>query len=129
MAAKLMNKGEHASVSEQSVGSKSEFERLLEESFNYKFEQGDIVTGDVVRIERDGVLVDVGGKSEGFVPVKEISNMPVDSIDEVVKVGDRLEFYILREENENGQLTLSLKRVAQARGWVQLEQHNLRRSS
>lgn len=101
---------------------KTEFEKLLQESFKYNFEQGDIVTGNVVRIERDGVLVDVGGKSEGFVPIKELSNMPMDSAEDVVKVGDRLEFYILREENENGQLTLSLKRVAQARGWVQLEQ-------
>jgi ribosomal protein S1 len=101
---------------------KSEFERLLEESYVSKFEQGDIVKGHVVRIERDGVLVDVGGKSEGFVPVKEISNMPVDRVEDAVKVGDELEFYILREENENGQLTLSLKRVAQARGWVLLEQ-------
>ena len=107
---------------QQSEGSaKSEFELLLGESFNYKFGQGDIITGDVVRIERDGVLVDVGSKSEGFVPFKELSNIPVGSIDDVVKIGDRLEFYILREENENGQLTLSLKRVAQARGWVQLE--------
>lgn len=101
---------------------KSEFEKLLQESFKYNFEQGDIVTGNVVRIERDGILVDVGGKSEGFVPIKELSNMPIDNPDDCVKVGDRLEFYILREENENGQLTLSLKRVAQARGWVQLEQ-------
>ncbi len=101
---------------------RSEFEKLLDESFTYSFEQGDIITGDVVRIERDGVLVDVGGKSEGFVPYKEISNIPINSIDDVIKVGDRLEFYILREENENGQLTLSIKRVAQARGWVKLEE-------
>lgn len=101
---------------------KSEFEKLLQESFKYNFEQGDIVTGNVVRIERDGILVDVGGKSEGFVPIKELSNMPINDPDDVVKVGDRLEFYILREENENGQLTLSMKRVAQARGWVLLEQ-------
>lgn len=107
---------------QQVANSKSEFEKLLEESFSYRFEQGDIVTGTVVRIERDGILVDVGSKSEGFVPAKEISNMPVDHIEDIVHTGDRLEFYILREENENGQLTLSLKRVAQARGWVQLEQ-------
>ncbi len=101
---------------------KTEFEKLLEATFRSKFEQGSIVTGDIVRIERDGVLVDVGAKSEAFVPVKELSNMPFDDIHEVVKIGDRFEFYILREENENGQLTLSLKRVAQARGWVQLEE-------
>jgi len=120
----LLDKGERVSVSEQQLeeNSKTEFERLLGETFGYKFEQGDIITGNVVRIERDGVLVDVGGKSEGFVPYKEISNIPIDSIEDVLKVGDRLEFYILREENENGQLTLSLKRVAQARGWTQLEE-------
>lgn len=126
-AKNLMFKGEHLSVSEQQQqqlqeNSRSEFERLLSETFSYKFEQGDIITGNVVRIERDGILVDVGGKSEGFVPFKEISNIPIDSIEDVIKVGDRMEFYILREENENGQLTLSLKRVAQARGWTLLEE-------
>jgi len=101
----------------------SEFEQLLGETLSVKYEQGDIVAGFIVRIERDGVLVDVGSKSEGFVPVKELSNSPIEKVDDIVKIGDRLEFYILREENENGQLTLSLKRVAQARGWVLLDQH------
>ncbi|MBK7746088.1 MAG: 30S ribosomal protein S1 [Candidatus Obscuribacter sp.] len=121
------DKGVTISVTEQQVeNSKSEFERLLEESLSHKFEQGDIVPGNVVRVERDGVLVDVGGKSEGFVPMKEVSNVTVDHINDVCKVGESYEFYILREENENGQLTLSLKRVAQARGWVQLE--NMKRN-
>jgi small subunit ribosomal protein S1 len=114
--------GENVSVAETVEKVKSEFERLLEQTPDLKFEQGDIVQGFIVRVERDGVLVDVGGKSEGFVPIKEISNMPLDRVEDEVKVGDRRELYILREENENGQLTLSLKRVAQARGWVQLEQ-------
>ncbi|HMP51068.1 MAG TPA: S1 RNA-binding domain-containing protein [Candidatus Melainabacteria bacterium] len=112
-------------MSEQQVEQnplREEFEKLLEETLQIRYQQGDIVKGGVVRIERDGVLVDVGAKSEGFVPYKEISNMPVDHVDEVVKIGEEYEFYILREENENGQLTLSLKRVAQARGWVKLEE-------
>lgn len=107
---------------QQEPNAKSEFELLLSEQPDLKFEQGDIVAGNIVRVERDGVLVDVGGKSEGFVPSKEVSNIPLDHVEDSIKVGDRLEFYILREENENGQITLSLKRVAQARGWVQLEQ-------
>ena len=59
-------KGATISVAEKQLEqpAKSEFERLLEESYVSKFEQGDIVKGHVVRIERDGVLVDVGGKSE-----------------------------------------------------------------
>ncbi len=118
----LKTKGETNSVSDTTQNPlREEFEKLLEETLQFRYEQGDIVTGDIVRIERDGVLVDVGAKSEGFVPLKEVSNMPMEHIDDVVKVGDRYEFYILREENEYGQLTLSLKRVAQARGWVKLE--------
>jgi small subunit ribosomal protein S1 len=118
----LKPKGDSNSVSDTTQNPlREEFEKLLEETLQFRYEQGDIVTGDIVRIERDGVLVDVGAKSEGFVPVKEVSNMPMEHIDDVVKVGDRYEFYILREENEYGQLTLSLKRVAQARGWVKLE--------
>ncbi|HMO22901.1 MAG TPA: S1 RNA-binding domain-containing protein, partial [Candidatus Melainabacteria bacterium] len=95
-------------MSEQQVEQnplREEFEKLLEETLQIRYQQGDIVKGGVVRIERDGVLVDVGAKSEGFVPYKEISNMPVDHVDEVVKIGEEYEFYILREENENGQLT------------------------
>lgn len=121
----LKVKGETSQVSEQQVENnnlKDEFEKLLEETLQFRYEQGDIVEGSVVRIERDGLLVDVQAKSEGFVPAKEVSNMPVDNIEDVVEIGKKYEFYILREENENGQLTLSLKRVAQARGWVKLEE-------
>lgn len=117
--------GETKSVSEQQVEQnplREEFEKLLEETLQVRYSQGDIVEGEVVRVERDGVLVDVGAKSEGFVPYKEISNMPMDNIEDIVTRGEKYEFYILREENENGQLTLSLKRVAQARGWVKLEE-------
>jgi small subunit ribosomal protein S1 len=123
MGAATKIKGADISVTEKQLDQpKSEFERLLDEQVSLKFQQGDIVTGKVVRVERDGVLVDVGSKSEGFVPIKEISNLPMDAISEKVKVDEKHEFYILREENENGQLTLSLKRVDQARGWVTLEQ-------
>lgn len=121
----LQVKGDKHSVSEQKVDQnplKDEFERLLEETLQHRYEQGDIVHGSVVRIERDGVLVDVGAKSEGFVPAKEVSNMPNEDLEDAVEVGKEYEFYILREENENGQLTLSLKRVAQARGWTKLEE-------
>ncbi|MDX2106339.1 MAG: S1 RNA-binding domain-containing protein, partial [Candidatus Melainabacteria bacterium] len=72
----LQAKGEANSVSDQQNQLKEEFERLLEETLQQKYEQGDIVKGDVVRVERDGVLVDVGAKSEGFVPQKEVSNVP-----------------------------------------------------
>lgn len=83
------------------------------------FAQGEIVKGIVIRVSPDEVLVDVGGKSEGVIPKKELSSSHVADPREFVQENDELELYILREENEDGQLTLSKKRVDQARGWIQ----------
>lgn len=86
-----------------------------------KFNQGDIITGVVIKVGHDEVLVDVGGKSEGIIPIRELSSTPVSNPREFVQVGDELELYILRDENEDGQLTLSKRRVDQARGWIQAQ--------
>ncbi len=99
-------------------------EQTMEEFIDYdstfrNFQQGDIVTGYVIRVSPDEVLVDVGGKSEGVIPIRELSSTHVGDPREFVSEGDELELYILREENEDGQLTLSKKRVDQARGWIQ----------
>ena len=54
-----------------------EFVRLLEESYNYKFSVADVVKGIVIKQENDGFLVDIGAKTEAFLPNKEITNSPV----------------------------------------------------
>lgn len=102
----------------------SEFEKLLKEGkYNFKFTQGDIVKGKVVFLEKDGALVDIGGKSEAFVPFKELTNKTKRvKIDELLKIGEEYEFYILREEDDEGQILLSLKKVNQAQGWNKLEE-------
>ncbi len=87
------------------------------ESTFTNLEQGKIVKGTVVRVDYNEALVDVGGKSEGYLPLREISNTPVASAKEVLEVGEEVELYVLREANEDGQVTLSKKRVDQARGW------------
>ncbi|HEY9899898.1 MAG TPA: 30S ribosomal protein S1 [Pantanalinema sp.] len=98
------------------------------ESTFVDFQQGDIVKGRVVRVSPDEILVDVGGKSEGVIPIKELSAIPVGNVREFIKEGEELELYVLREEDEDGQLTLSKRRVDQARGWVQaLEDYNQER--
>jgi 4-hydroxy-3-methylbut-2-enyl diphosphate reductase len=96
-----------------------QFEEIDYESTFRNFQQGDIVKGYVIKVAPDEVLVDVGGKSEGVIPIRELSSTPVHDPKELLSVGDELELYILREENEDGQLTLSKKRVDQARGWLQ----------
>lgn len=111
---KLMQERESAEM--------SEFEKLLTESFKYSFKVADVVEGTVVKIEKNGVLVDIGSKSEAVVPLRELSNVPYENIDDVVVVGDKKEFFILKEEDEDGQVTLSLKRVHLAKNWTKLDE-------
>ncbi|MFN8578038.1 MAG: S1 RNA-binding domain-containing protein [Candidatus Sericytochromatia bacterium] len=87
------------------------------ESTFTNLEQGRIVKGVVVRVDRNEALIDVGGKSEGFLPLREMAANSPASAKDVLEVGEELELYVLREANEDGQVTLSKKRVDQARGW------------
>lgn len=98
----------------------SEFEKLLN-SYDYTFNKGDLVTGTVIGFESAGALIDIGAKTAALVPNKEVSNAPIKSADDVLKPGDQKEFLIIREEDEDGQLTLSLKKVAAAYSWQKLE--------
>ena len=98
--------------------SMDEFERLLEESYSKSYSVADIVEGAVIKKESEGYLVSVKGvKTEAFLPLKEISNAE-DA--ESVEIGDTKEFYVLKEENDDESMLLSLKRLAFAQAWAQL---------
>lgn len=95
-----------------------EFERLLEESFSKPNSVADIVEGTVIRKENEGFLVSVkGAKTEAFLPNKEISTSEGS---ENIEIGDVKEFYVLKEENDEDGMLLSLKRLAFAQAWAQL---------
>lgn len=95
-----------------------EFEKLLEESFSNSHSVADIVEGTVIRKEQDGYLVSVrGAKTEAFLPNREISTAE-DSAP--IEIGDVKEFYVLKEENDEDRMVLSLKRLAFAQAWAQL---------
>jgi ribosomal protein S1 len=96
------------------------FEKLLSGKFDYAFQRGDIIRGKVISKEPNGLLVDIGAKTAAFLPAKEMGNRSAG--DEEILPGLEYEFYILKEENEDGQLTLSLRRVAAAHNWKKLEQ-------
>lgn len=100
----------------------SEFEKLLNESFDYNFKVADIVKGTVVKVEKNGILIDIGSKTEAIIPLKELSGVPFENPEEIIKVGEEKEFYILKDEDEEGQITLSLKRVSMAKSWAVLEE-------
>lgn len=98
---------------------RDEFEMLLEETFSKTYNVADIVEGTVIKKESEGYLVSVkGAKTEAFLPEKEVSN--TESAENVLEVGDVKEFYVLREENDDEAMQLSLKRIAFAQAWAQL---------
>ncbi len=86
------------------------------------FKDGDIVEGEVVKIDRDEVLVDIGYKSEGVIPSKELSIRHDVDPNEVVKVGDRIEALVLQMEDKEGRLILSKKRAQYERAWGRIEE-------
>lgn len=99
----------------------SEFEQLFTK-FDYNFKVADVVKGTIVKLENNGFLVDIGAKSEALLSMKELSNVPFNKPEDIVKIGETRDFYILKEEDDNDQITLSLKRVALAKNWSKMEQ-------
>ena len=96
-----------------------EFEQLLEETFSKSYSVADIVEGTVIRKETDGYLVSVKGiKTEAYLPNKEVSSTEEKA--EELQIGDVREFYVLKEENDDESMQLSLKRIAFAQSWAQL---------
>ena len=93
-----------------------EFEQLLEESFAKSNSVADIVEGTVIKKEAEGYLISVkGAKMEAFLSNKELS-----SDVEELEIGEVREFYVLKEENNDDAMLLSLKRIAFAQAWAQL---------
>lgn len=85
------------------------------------FNDGDIVTGTVVKVDRDEVLLDIGYKTEGVIPSKELSiKHDVDPHD-VVSVGDEVEALVQQKEDKEGRLILSKKRAQYERAWGTIE--------
>jgi small subunit ribosomal protein S1 len=87
----------------------------------HPFAEGDVVTGHVVRIDNDEVLVDIGYKSEGVIPVGELSiRKAVDPSDEV-SLGEEVDALVLTKEDQDGRLILSKKRARFEKAWRRIE--------
>ncbi len=84
--------------------------------------QGDVVNGVVVHIDKEGVLVDVGTKSEGIIRPNELSMGPVQAMEDVVSVGDRIDVYVMQRENSEGNLMLSKKRADFEKAWERVQE-------
>ena len=100
--------------------SADEFEKMLEDSYTYKLNVADVVKGVVVKKEKDGYLVDIGAKTEAFLPNREVSNFADKDPDEVIKLWDEKEFYVMKDEEEDEVAVLSLKKLSCAQAWQKL---------
>src|SRR5919106_120400 len=85
------------------------------------FEEGDVVTGKVVRIDKDEVLVDIGYKSEGVIPSGELSIRKSVDTSEEVEIGEEVDALVLTKEDQDGRLILSKKRARFERAWRRIE--------
>ncbi len=99
---------------------KKEFEDYIKNLKNPPkvFTKGQIVKGKIVKISKGEILVDIGARSEGVVSGKE---MKLDGEKLNKKVGDEILVYVLKDENEEGQVELSIRRTGTARKWFELE--------
>ncbi|KKI99234.1 30S ribosomal protein S1 [Prochlorothrix hollandica] len=98
-----------------------DFAALLDQ-YDYHFNPGDTVAGTVFSIEPRGALIDIGAKTAAYIPIQEMSINRVDSPEEVLQSNETREFFILTDENEDGQLTLSIRRIEYMRAWERVRQ-------
>lgn len=108
-------------VAVNDIGSKEELLAAVDETIKY-FNDGDIVEGTVVKVDHDEVLLDIGYKTEGVIPSKELSIKHDINPEEVVQVGDQIEAYVLQKEDKEGRLLLSKRRAQQERAWAKIEE-------
>ncbi|MBT2228663.1 MULTISPECIES: 30S ribosomal protein S1 [Nonomuraea] len=107
-------------VAVNDIGSEEAFLAAIDETIKY-FNDGDIVEGTVVKVDRDEVLLDIGYKTEGVIPSRELSiKHDVDPAD-VVEVGEHVEALVLQKEDKEGRLILSKKRAQYERAWGTIE--------
>lgn len=102
------------------IGSEKDLLAAIDESIK-NFDDGDIVEGTVVKVDRDEVLLDIGYKTEGVILARELSIRHDAHPDEVVQVGDQVEALVLQKEDKEGRLMLSKKRAQYERAWGEIE--------
>jgi small subunit ribosomal protein S1 len=107
-------------VTHNDIGGEAELLQAYEDSIKH-FDEGDIVAGKVVKVDKDEVLLDIGYKSEGVIPARELTIKHDTDPREVVHVGDEIEALVTQKEDKEGRLILSKKKAQYERAWGQIE--------
>src|SRR5690554_941476 len=111
---------ESAPIAVNDIGSSEDFLAAIDATIK-NFDDGDLVEGTIVKVDRDEVLLDIGYKTEGVIPVRELSIRHDANPDDVVTVGDTVEALVLQKEDKEGRLILSKKRAQYERAWGDIE--------
>ena len=98
-----------------------DFAKALEQH-NYEFQKGQVVRGKVFEHDSNGAYVDIGGKSSAFLPIEEAALRTITDLSEVVPLDEEQDFLIIREQDANGQVTLSLRQLQIQQAWEDLVQ-------
>ena len=116
-----MNSKSTGSQSAKASFSMDDFAKALEQH-NYEFQKGQVVRGKVFEHDSNGAYVDIGGKSSAFLPIEEAALRTIANLSEVVPLEEEREFLIIREQDANGQVTLSLRQLELQQAWEELTQ-------
>ena len=101
--------------------SMEDFENALQK-YDYEFSRGQKIQGTVVEVSSEGAYVDIGGKSPAFVPTNEAALGFVENLARILPIGETKEFLIIREQDSDGQVTLSLRQLALDRAWSEIRE-------
>lgn len=96
-----------------------DFEKALEK-YDYEFQKGQVVRGKAVSYDSDGVYVDIGAKSLAFVPGQEASIRGIRDLSVALPLDEEYDFLIIREQDADGQVTLSLRQLEAKKVWDEL---------
>ncbi|MDB9512201.1 S1 RNA-binding domain-containing protein [Kamptonema animale CS-326] len=99
--------------------SMDDFAKALEQH-NYEFQKGQVVRGRVEEIESNGAYIDIGAKSPAFLPLEEVALRAVTDLSKLLPLQEEREFLIIRDQNEDGQVTLSLRQLEIKKTWDQV---------
>lgn len=121
-AAKAAEPAAAAEAGEESMAQMEAYEDSFKE-----MKPGQFLSGRVVRVDSEGVMVDVGYKSEGHIPISELSHRKDAGPEELVKVGDQIDVVVLKVEGAEGTLRLSKRRADLEAAWIRVlraHEHN-----
>ena len=108
-------------MSDENIEIEESFAEMLEKSIT-TLNTGEKVTGVVTGITPTEIYVDLGTKHAGYIPVSELTDDPTAKVEDLVKIGDEIETYVMRVNDQEGVVTLSKKRLDTVKSWDDIEQ-------